>query len=92
MIGCSLHPWMRAWVYVLEHPWFAVTDERGAFRIENLPPGKHRLVLVHPDTGGRQRHTVEVRAGEESRLEIEWTEGKEEGGRKKEEGGVNDAR
>src|SRR5262249_49637494 len=37
LIGCSLHSWMRAWVYVVPHPWFAVSDTAGAFRIERVP-------------------------------------------------------
>src|SRR5262245_53695751 len=38
-IDCDLHPWMRAWVVVAEHPYYAVTNERGEFALENVPPG-----------------------------------------------------
>src|SRR5262245_5229227 len=34
---CDIHPWMGAAVFVEEHPWFAVTDEQGAFRIRDVP-------------------------------------------------------
>ncbi len=71
-IGCSLHPWMRAWVYVVRHPWFAVSDGQGRFRIENIPPGKYQLLLVHPDTNLRERRTVEVRAGKPTEVAVEW--------------------
>jgi plastocyanin len=71
-IGCALHPWMRAWVYVIPHPWFAVSDEQGGFRIANVPPGKYTLLLVHPDTKLRAKCTVAVEAGKAAQVEIEW--------------------
>lgn len=42
-INCDLHSWMKSWVVVAEHPFYAVTDAAGAFRIPNVPPGKYRL-------------------------------------------------
>jgi plastocyanin len=71
-IGCSLHPWMRAWVYVLPHPWFAVSDEHGKFEIRDIPPGKYTLWLRHPDTGRQERREVEVQAGKTLEQTIEW--------------------
>jgi plastocyanin len=72
-IGCSLHGWMRAWVYVFDHPWFAVTDAQGCFRIEGVPAGKHTLWLRHADTGTQERRAIEVRPGQTLELNIEWT-------------------
>jgi hypothetical protein len=71
-IGCSLHAWMRAWVYVVPHPWFAVSDEQGHFRINAVPPGKYTLWLRHPDTGLQERRAVEVQPGKTLELTIEW--------------------
>jgi hypothetical protein len=39
-ISCNIHPWMRAYLVVTEHPYVAVTDENGEFKIENLPTGE----------------------------------------------------
>ena len=33
-IKCDVHPWMKSWVLVQDHPFFAVTDENGNFTIE----------------------------------------------------------
>ena len=33
-IKCDVHPWMKSWVLVQDHPYFAVTDEKGNFKIE----------------------------------------------------------
>jgi plastocyanin len=71
-IGCVLHPWMRAWIYVVPHPWFAVSDADGKFKIDKVPPGKHTLWLRHPDTGYQERHQVEVRVGEIAELKLKW--------------------
>ena len=40
-VGCDLHPWMQALHFPVDHPYAAVTDKNGKFRIEGLPAGKH---------------------------------------------------
>jgi plastocyanin len=75
-IGCPIHTWMRAWVYVLPHPWFAVSDAQGSFRIDSVPPGTHRLVVVHPDTGLRENRAIEVVSGKTTRVTVEWSKSK----------------
>jgi plastocyanin len=79
-IGCSLHGWMRAWVYVLPHPWFALTDARGNFKIDRVPAGKYSVLLSHPDTGHRERREIVVRPGQTVELAIDW---EKVGGKKK---------
>jgi carboxypeptidase family protein len=44
---CDAHPHMFAWVYVHDSPYFAVTDERGAFRMDGVPPGTYRVTMWH---------------------------------------------
>jgi hypothetical protein len=46
-IACDLHPWMKAWVGVLNHPYFSVTGESGSYGIPNLPPGRYTLKVWH---------------------------------------------
>ncbi|MBI4630040.1 MAG: hypothetical protein HY729_15130, partial [Candidatus Rokubacteria bacterium] len=50
---CDAHPHMSAWLVVHDSPYLAVTDERGAFRIGDVPPGAYRVTLWHP--GFRQK-------------------------------------
>lgn len=71
-ITCQLHAWMQAWVYVVPHPTFAVTDARGNFHLADVPAGKHTLTLAHPDTNRQERVSVEVRPGETTRVQVEW--------------------
>ena len=46
-VRCDIHPWMRAWLRVFDHPYFAVTDKDGRFEIEKAPSGRWRLVYWH---------------------------------------------
>jgi hypothetical protein len=56
---CDVHPWMEAYIFVLDHPFWAVTDDSGAFTIDGLPAGKHTLVAWHEAFGERETE-VEV--------------------------------
>jgi plastocyanin len=69
-IGCSLHPWMRAWVFVVPHPWFAVSDTEGKFKIDEVPAGKYTLWLRHPDTGLQERRTLAIEAGQKVEVQV----------------------
>jgi plastocyanin len=44
---CDVHAWMFAWVTVVDHPYFAVTDKDGKFTIKDVPPGKYTVVAMH---------------------------------------------
>jgi plastocyanin len=54
-VRCDVHPWMTATVLVLDHPYFAVTGEGGAFEVAGLPLGEHEVVFSHPFLGERTR-------------------------------------
>lgn len=41
------HSWMTAWVFVIEHPYYAVTDENGGFDLGQVPDGVYQLVVWH---------------------------------------------
>jgi hypothetical protein len=40
---CNVHPWMRAMVFVFDHPYYAVTSTAGKFDLKNLPPGTYTI-------------------------------------------------
>jgi plastocyanin len=44
---CDVHPWMGAYIGVLNHPFYAVTDEKGNFEIKDLPPGTYTVKVWH---------------------------------------------
>jgi len=47
-LGCNIHDWMLAYVYVTDTPYFTQTNSTGDWRLE-LPAGEYRLSLWHPD-------------------------------------------
>jgi len=62
-IKCDVHPWMGAYTAVFTHPFFAVTNDDGAFELNGLPPGKYVVEAWH-EKFGSQTATVEVGSGE----------------------------
>ena len=57
-VDCDLHPWMRAWVVVAEHPFYAVTNNQGEFILDNVPPGEYPLQLWHESLGAVTQHVT----------------------------------
>ena len=50
-VRCDVHNWMSAYIGVLDHPFFSVTDDSGRFTIPNLPAGKYELEAWHEKYG-----------------------------------------
>jgi hypothetical protein len=50
-LRCDIHPWMTAYLWVIEHPFFAVTGEDGTFSIPNLAAGEYVLEAWHEQLG-----------------------------------------
>jgi len=50
-VTCDLHPWMKAWVVVAAHPFYAITGADGQFAFENLSPGQYRYQAWHERLG-----------------------------------------
>ena len=68
-VQCDAHSWMHGWIFVTENPT-AVTDDKGAFKLENVPPGKYKVDVVHPVLG-KQTKEVEVKAGQDTKVAFE---------------------
>jgi len=66
---CTIHPWMKGYFRVFDHPYYATTDENGNFEIKGAPVGKFRMVVWHENVGflngkeGRFGTPVEIKAG-----------------------------
>lgn len=62
-VKCDVHGWMNAYIAVLDHPFFAVTDEGGTFTISGLEPGEYEIQAWH-ERLGTQTATVAVAENE----------------------------
>ena len=60
---CDVHGWMNAYVGVLDHPYFAVTDTDGKFELKGLPPGTYTIEAWHEKLG-TQTQSVTIGAKE----------------------------
>ncbi|GIX03494.1 MAG: hypothetical protein KatS3mg113_0500 [Planctomycetaceae bacterium] len=71
MVGCDVHPWMKAYHLPLDHPFGAVTQSDGRFEIPNLPAGKHSFRVWHEKAGEIQRNlAVTIKPGETTEVEV----------------------
>jgi plastocyanin len=69
-ITCDAHPWMTGWIVVSDDPYVAVTDQKGSFKIANVPPGTHSLEVWH-ETLGSTKQQVTVKGGETVTVALE---------------------
>ena len=69
-IKCDVHKWMGSYVGVVEHPYYAVTGDAGAFELPKLPPGSYVLEAWH-ETLGPQR--LDITLAEKETREVTFT-------------------
>ena len=69
--SCNVHPWMSAYIGVLDHPFFATTGEDGAIKISGLPAGQYTLEAWH-EKYGTATQTVTVGNGETKSVDFEF--------------------
>jgi plastocyanin len=48
---CDVHPWMFAWVSVIDSPYYCLTGKEGKFIIKDVPPGKYTAEADHRKLG-----------------------------------------
>jgi hypothetical protein len=74
-IKCDVHSWMTAYLGIEAHPYFAISDEHGVFRIARVPAGRYTIRSWH-ERYGELTQTVTVSAGKTTTVELAYT-GKE---------------
>jgi hypothetical protein len=68
-VGCDVHPWMRSYISVLSHPFFAVTGDDGTYEIKNVPPGEYEVEVFHEKLK-TQTGKATVKAGEPTKVDL----------------------
>ncbi len=64
-VKCEVHPWMSAYIGVLEHPFYGVTGEDGVAKINNLPAGEYTLEAWHEKYGVQTQKVTVTDADQE---------------------------
>jgi plastocyanin len=62
-VRCDLHPNMRSYVHVFNHPYFTVTDTDGIYEITNVPAGTYQLTVWHARIGSKGRTVMVPQKG-----------------------------
>jgi plastocyanin len=68
-VNCDLHSWMRSWVVVADHPFYALSNDAGEFVLPNVPPGKY-VLQIWQETLGISSRDVSVGA-DDARVTVE---------------------
>ena len=70
-VKCNQHSWMKAWIGVLPHPFFAVTGPDGSFSIKGLPPGEYEVEAWHEKLGPKvTKVTVKEKSDVDAQFEF----------------------
>ena len=72
-LNCDCHPWMEAFIVVMDHPYAALTDEQGAFSIEDIVPGVYTVEAWHEALGTITIPNVTVQGGKTTAVKIKFT-------------------
>lgn len=68
-VTCDAHSWMLGWLVVSNHPYVAVTNDKGEFMLSDVPPGNYQLEVWH-ETLGTKVQDVTVKAKGEVKFSI----------------------
>lgn len=72
VLGCNIHDAMRAYIYIADSPYFAVSGEDGVARIAELPPGDYKVQVWHPRQAQEESpRSVELGAGDAPAIEFQ---------------------
>jgi hypothetical protein len=68
-LHCDIHPWMKGWLMVFDHPFYTTTALDGSFEIKGVPAGEQKLIVRHEAVGYltpgfAQGMAVTVKSGE----------------------------
>lgn len=58
-VACNIHPWMKGYLVVTQHPYVGISNESGEFEIKNIPVGQHEFVFWHEGKGNLRNLTLE---------------------------------
>lgn len=74
-ITCNIHGWMKAFAFVVDNPYYAISDKNGNFKISDIPPGTYKLKLWHEKLKPQNEEiSISIKPNETEKLTIELSE------------------
>jgi hypothetical protein len=70
VMQCGFHAYMESWALVADHPYYAITDEKGQFTLTDIPPGTYRVAVWHPYLREPSTHEVTIKAKDSTSLAV----------------------
>lgn len=74
-VFCEIHSHMSAFILVFTHRYFAVTDDDGRYRLDNVPSGTYNLIAWN-ESGHESRRVGVVVAEGSGDIEVNFTLGR----------------
>ncbi len=71
-VKCDSHPWMLGYVFLAPHPYTAVTNEKGEYKIDDIPAGSYKVKAWHEGFGDLDLGEVTVGAGKTAMVKAEY--------------------
>ncbi len=71
-VKCNIHPWMKSYIAVFNHPFFSVSAQDGTFTIKGLPAGNYTIAAWH-EKYGEVTQKITVKAKESSTLDFTFS-------------------
>jgi len=69
ILKCNLHPFLQTRGYIIDNPYFAISDEEGHFNLESIPPGTYGVTAWHPFIP-TQKGTITIETGKTAQLDF----------------------
>ena len=71
-VKCDSHPWMLGFVFISQHPYTAITNEKGDFSISDIPAGSYKVKAWHEGFGEISLGKVDIAAGKATTVKAEF--------------------
>ncbi len=71
-LTCYTHPWQHAHIYIFDHPYVAITDEKGEFVIKDILPGTYTVKAWHEALGITEIRDIKVESGKTSTIKVKY--------------------
>jgi plastocyanin len=72
-LNCDCHPWMEGYVYISDHPYVTITDDKGKFVINDVPPGVYTVEAWHESLGTQGISDITVQSGRTVDIKLKFT-------------------